>query len=81
MKDIPYINKIIDKINDKTPIIIINLKKKLNDNEKVVDQLMKKLKQVKLLELIKSYNIQIFYHEKYRIQVFFQTDSEKIKIM
>jgi hypothetical protein len=37
MKDIPYINKIIDKINDKTPIIIINLKKKLNDNEKVVD--------------------------------------------
>ena len=57
MKDIPFINKIIDKINDKTPIIIINLKRKLSGDEKVIDELIKKLKQVKLAELIKSYNI------------------------
>ena len=37
MKDIPYINKIVDKINDKTPFVVINLKKEFNDNEKVVD--------------------------------------------
>jgi hypothetical protein len=44
MKDIPFINKIIDKINDKTPIIIINLKRKLSGDEKVIDELIKKLK-------------------------------------
>ncbi len=27
MKDIPYINKIIEKINDKNPLIYLNLKK------------------------------------------------------
>ncbi len=44
MKDIPYINKIIDKINDKTPILVINLKKKYQQDEKVVDNIIQKLK-------------------------------------
>jgi hypothetical protein len=81
MKDIPYINKIIDKINDKTPIITINFKKKLNDTEQVADDLMKKLKQIKFSEIVKSYNIQLMYYEKYRIKVMFQTDIEQIKSM
>ena len=44
MKDIPYINKIVDKINDKNPFLIINLTKEFNDNEKVVDELITKIK-------------------------------------
>ena len=44
MKDIPYINKIVDKINDKTPFLIINLREKFNDDEKVVDSLISRLK-------------------------------------
>ncbi len=44
MKDVPFINKIIDKINDKTPLITVNLKRKLCDKEEVADFLMKKLK-------------------------------------